>query len=175
MCAICRGEPSLTVVAGLGEAVRGGRSRCERAAIATLLADSSLAHVGCRSIGQVRVKPVTRELLIALGLAVFAAAVSRWTLSGGDQHDEVPVVCTLVIDGCVVAWMLLTLADHHAGPTSHLTKSGRAPSSANRQVRGERGSTSPKARRAFDRVTRSGQRGVHREIKQASATAHPSN
>jgi len=48
-------------------------------------------------------------------LAVLAAGVSRWTLSGGEQHDEVPVVCTLVIDGCVLAWMLLIWADRHAG------------------------------------------------------------
>jgi hypothetical protein len=82
-------------------------------------AGSSSAHVGGRSIRGVRTKPGTRELLIALALAVLAAGVSRWTLSGGDQHDEVPVVCTLVIDGCVLAWMLLTWADRQAGPHNH--------------------------------------------------------
>jgi hypothetical protein len=78
-------------------------------------ADSSSTHTGGRSIRRVRVKSGPRQLLIALGLAVVAAGVSRWTLSGGEQHDEVPVVCTLVIDGCVLAWMLLIWADRHTG------------------------------------------------------------
>jgi len=76
---------------------------------------SSSTHTGGRSIRRVRVKSGRRQLLIALGLAVLAAGVSRWTLSGGEQHDEVPVVCTLVIDGCVLAWMLLIWADRHVG------------------------------------------------------------
>jgi hypothetical protein len=62
----------------------------------------------------VTVKPDTREALITVVLLALAAAVSRWTLSGADQHDDVPVVCTLVIDGCVLAWMLFAVADRRA-------------------------------------------------------------
>jgi hypothetical protein len=50
-------------------------------------------------------------VLIAVGLAVLGAGMSRWTLSGADQHDEVPVVCTLVVDGFVLMWILLMCAD----------------------------------------------------------------
>ncbi len=59
-------------------------------------------------------KPGSRDLLISVGLAMFGVAVSRWTLSGADQHDEVPVVCTLVIDACILAWVAFTCADWRA-------------------------------------------------------------